>query len=144
MEPQYIYDCWSNFHLNFLYPFVSSIFLCAPNQQTTSSKLLMTPCQWVICSKRPSKTKKITLTLSYRGISFLTSSNNTPSSPPYCPGIKIKSLNEVKHNGELTAVIGDYYYFSPLVIDDVSKMGNVSCGDFYMGNHTLSQQYYDL
>ena len=38
------------------------------------------------------------LTVTYRGISFLPSRNDTLSSPPYCVGIKIKSVPEEKSN----------------------------------------------
>ena len=29
------------------------------------------------------------------------------------------------------------------IIDGVLKMGDISGGNFYMNNHTLSQQYFD-
>ena len=73
--------------------------------------------QKIIRSRRPSKTMKTTLTESYRGISLCSYSNDTPSSPPYCLGSKIKSLT--KKYDKVLAVIGDDYSYSTRVIDAV-------------------------
>ena len=96
-----------------------------------------------IFGRRNSKNKINGLKSIYRGISFLPSSNNTPSSPSYCVGSKIKSVYEEKYNEELPAVIGDDSYYYQLIIDDDLKMGDMSGGNCYMNNHTLYQHYYD-
>ena len=72
-------------------------------------------------------------------MSFRSSSNDTPSSTLSSIGSKIKSLPEEKCDDELPAGIGDDSNFSPLVIDGVFKMGDMSGGDCYMNNRTLSQ-----
>ena len=77
---------------------------------------------------------------SSRGISFLPSSNNTPSSPPFCIGSKRKELPEEKYDDELFAGIGYDYYVSPLLIDGLKKMGSVSGGNFSVNNYKLSQK----
>ena len=61
-------------------------------EQTITSKVLMVPGQRGI--DRISPYKNIKLTVTSRGISFRLSSNNTPSSPPYSVGIKIKEVPE--------------------------------------------------
>ena len=66
------------------------------------------------------------LTVTPRGISFYSSSNNKPSSPPYRVGIKIKAAPEEKSNEELPAGILDDSFYSPLVIDDDLKMGDMT------------------
>ena len=78
-----------------------------------------------------------------RGISFHPSSNNTPSSPPYHVGSKIKALPEEKYNEELPTGIVNDSSFSTLVVGDDLKMGDMSGGIFSMNNHTLYQQYCD-
>ena len=93
--------------------------------------------------RRASKNKINEMKSIYRGISFLPSSSNTPSSPSYCVGSKIKSVSEEKYNEELPAVIGDGSSYYPLIIDDDLKMGDMSGGNCYMNNHTLYQQYHD-
>ena len=72
--------------------------LCLSIQKTTSSKVLMTPSQWFICSKSPSTTIIITLIESSSCVSFYPSSNNTPSNPPSRFGNIIKTLTEVKYD----------------------------------------------
>ena len=64
------------------------------------------------------------MTVTSRGISFCSSSNIKPSSPPYCVGIKRKPVYEEKPNEELPVGIGDCYTYSPLVIDDDLKIGD--------------------
>ena len=44
--------------------------------------------------------------------------------------------------GKLPAVIGGDYSYSPLAIDDYSKMSGMSGGNCSMNNQTLSQQYF--
>ena len=83
------------------------------------------------------------LTVTYRGISFCSSSNSTPQSVPYCVGSKRKSAPEEKSNKELPVGTGDDYSYSPLVIGENLKMGDMSGGNFSMNNHTISQQYHD-
>ena len=134
--------------LKYLCLFVSSntiiINLFESIQQTTSSNLLMMPHQLGIFGRRNSKNKINEMKYIYRGISFLPSSNNTPSSTSYCVVSKIKSVSEEKYNEELPAVIGDYYSYYPLIIVDDLKMGETSDGKCYMNNHTLYQQYYEF
>ena len=65
------------------------------------------------------------MTVTYRGISFRSSSNNEPSSPPHSISIKRKAAPEEKYNTELTVGIGDDSNYSPLVIDDYLKMGDI-------------------
>ena len=113
--------------------------LCVSNQQTTCSQVLTIAQQWTIFRRRPSKYTRITLTDTPRGIYFQPSSNNTPSIPPYCVGSKRKSVPEERSNEEVPAGIGDDYYFSPLVMDYYLKMIEMSGGNFYINNHTLSQ-----
>ena len=102
----------------------------------------MMPHQQGIFDRRDSKNKINELKAIYIGISFIPSSNNTPSSLPYCVGSKRKSVSEEKQNEELPAVIGDSSSYYPLIIDDDLKMGDMSGGKCYMKNHTLCQQYY--
>ena len=64
-------------------------------KQIITSKVLTIPCHWRIGRIRPSKIK-IEFTVTHRGISFNSTSNNTPSSPLYCVGIKIKAAPEEK------------------------------------------------
>ena len=61
-----------------------------------------------------------------RGISFRSSSNNTPSIPPHPVGIKIEAVPEEKSNDELPAGIGDESYYSPFFIDDDLKMNDLT------------------
>ena len=115
--------------------------LCASIQQTTSSKILTMPRQQGVFGKRSYKNKINKLTVASRGISFCLSSNNTPSSLPYSVGIKRKLVDEEKSNEELPAVIGYDYSYSTLVINDDLKMCDMSGGNCYLNNHTISQQY---
>ena len=80
------------------------------------------------------------LTVTFRGISFWSSSNNKPSILPCCVGSKIKSATE-KWYDQLHAGIGYDYSYSPLVIDDDWNMGDIIGVIFSMNNHTLSQHY---
>ena len=64
---------------------------CASNQQTTSSKVLKIPFQWIICRRRIFQSTIMTLKETSWGIYFLPSSNNIPSSPPSRVISKIKS-----------------------------------------------------
>ena len=92
------------------------------------------PHQKEIYSRSNSQMKKL-----YIGIAIRPSSNNIPSSPPSGPGIKIKALHEQKPDDELPAGIGGDYSLYLLFIDGDLKIGDVSGGNFYMKNHTLSQ-----
>ena len=65
------------------------------------------------------------MTVTSRCIFLLSSSNDTPPSPPYHVGIKIKSVPEYKYNEELTTGIEDDSTYSSLVIDDYLKMGEI-------------------
>ena len=58
-------------------------------------------------------------------MSFISSSNNIQSSPPYYVGIKIKVAPEEIYNEELPAVIEYYYIYFPLVVDDYLNMGDM-------------------
>ena len=78
----------------------------------------------------------------YIGIYFCPSSNNTPSSPPYHVGNKIKARPEETFNEGLPVGIVDDSYYSPLVIYDDLNMGDMVGGNFSMNNHTLSQKYF--
>ena len=80
------------------------------------------------------------MTESSRGASLRPSSNNTPSSPPYVPSIKRKSLTEEKYDYELPKGILDDSYLSPFVISRDLKMGGMSGGNGYIKSHTLSKQ----
>ena len=57
------------------------------------------------------------------GLSFFSSSNNTPSTLPYRVSIKINKIPEEKSNKELPAGIGDDSSYFQLVVDDDLKMG---------------------
>ena len=72
--------------------------LCASNQQSRISKVLIMPCYQVICGKRHPEMITITFTETYEIIFFWPSSNNTTSSRPSCLGNKIKALTEVKYD----------------------------------------------
>ena len=86
--------------LKYLYLFVSlnTKKLCESNQQKPCSKVLNMPHHKVIFKLRDHKNTRITLTDTYRGIYFLPSSNNTPSSSPYIFGSKIKAAPKEKYN----------------------------------------------
>ena len=58
------------------------------------------------------------MTVTYSGVYFWSSSNNTPSSPPYRVGIEIKSVTENIYDEELNSGIGDGSSYSTLVIND--------------------------
>ena len=105
--------------------------------------MLTIPSQQGIFGRRDPENKINKFTVTSRGISFHPSSNKTPSSPPYSIDNKRKPAPEEKYNEELPAGIGEDYFYSPLFIDDDSKMGEVSGGNFSLKNHTLFQQYYD-
>ena len=79
-----------------------------------------------IVMKIPSEKKDIELIVIYRYISFLSSSNNTPSSTPLGFDIKIKSVLEAKSNDELPTGIGDYSTYYPLIIDDDLNIGDMT------------------
>ena len=87
--------------------------------------MLVIPRQQVIFGIREYKNKINKFTVTSIAISFRSSSNNTPSSPPYCVGIKRKSVPEEKSDEELPAVVGDYFTYSQLVNDDDLKMGDM-------------------
>ena len=91
-----------------------------------------------------SKNVKIKFKVTSIGIFFWLLSNNTPSSTLYLVDSKIKSAPEEEFNEELTACIGDGYYYFPLVIDDDLYIGDMNGGNFSLNNHTLSQQYFDF
>ena len=77
-----------------------------------------------------SKNKKNKLTVTSRAKYFWPSSNKTSPSPSYHVVSKIKAAPKEKYNDELTADIGDSSYYSPFVIDDDLKMGDMSGGIF--------------
>ena len=116
--------------------FIKHTKICAPTQQTTSFKVLKMSLQYGIGERKENKKRKITLTYTYREISFCPSSNNTPSSPPSCVRSTRKAVPEEKYNDKLLAD----YYISPLVVDDDLKIGDATCRNCYMRNHTLSKQ----
>ena len=62
-----------------------------------------------------------------------------PSSPPPCVCSKRKPVPEEKAKNKWPR----NYSFSPLIINDDLKMGDMSCGNFYRNNHTFYQKYYD-
>ena len=97
----------------------------------------MIPCHWEIGRIRPSKNKIIKLTVTPRAISYQPSSNDTPSSPPYHIGIKIKWVPENIYNEELPAGIGDDSNHSPLVIDYDLRMGDMTLQWIYFGKICL-------
>ena len=101
------------------------------------------PRQKEIFGKRASKDQNNKMTVTSKGISFYPSSNKIPSITLYCVGSKRKSVPEGKSNDELHADIVDDCSYSPLVIDDDLNMGDMSGGNYYLKNHTLSQQYCD-
>ena len=117
--------------------------LRASSQHSKTSKVLTVPHQQVVYGGRASKNKNNELTVISRAISFRPSSNKTPPSPPYCVGSKIKVLPEGKSNEGLPAGIVDDSSYSPLVVDDGLKMGDISGGNCYLNNHIISQQYCD-
>ena len=85
----------------------------------------MVPPQQGIFGRRDSKHKINKLTVTYRGKSFSSSSNNIPSSPPYNVDIKSKASPEEKSNELLPAGIGYDSSYSPLIIDDDLSMGDM-------------------
>ena len=95
------------------------------------------PRQQVIFGRSGSKYIYIYNIVTSRGISFRSSSNNTPSSPSYSVGIKIGGLPEENSNEEFSAGIGDDYYYSPLDFGDDLKKGDMSGANFSLNNHTL-------
>ena len=78
--------------------FIEEKNLCVSIQQTTSSKVLTMSRQQVISVRKTSKNNKIRFTVTFRGIFFRTSSNNTPSIPPYIVAIKRKAVPEERSN----------------------------------------------
>ena len=88
-----------------------------------------------IYGRRASKNKINKLTTTYRAISFSSSSNKTPPSPPYHVGSKRKVVLEEKSNEELPAGIGYDSSYYTLVIDDFLKMVDMSGGNFFLNNH---------
>ena len=74
------------------------------------------------------------MTYTSRGLSFRLSSNNTPLSPPLFFCSKIKAVPEEKYNEKLPVDSS----ISPWIIYDDFKIGEMSCGNFSMNNHTIS------
>ena len=101
-------------------------YLCASNQQTTSSKALKMPCKVGIDRWKVLKNMKIAL-----AEKFIRSSKTS------CVRSKRKHVNEETSKEKLPVD----YYLSPLIINDDLKMGEKSCGNCSTNNHTIYQHY---